>query len=192
MGFRSGIIYVKKIPFAEGCRVLCYSEGRELKERAINMLSEKRFLEALSRLQRSVAKGSILHPEKVAQRLGRLKERHSAARLYEITLEVTGKPVYHQIAQRTKAHLFISVLAYRLLISIEHALHSHGDHRRWSTLREQLATHQRNTVIFTDAENKIHHLRVSGTPEKEHREIYRLLGVKDPLKRRHHLVGSRL
>jgi len=244
-------VYVKEIPFAEGCRVLCYSEGRELKERAINMLSEKRFLEALSQLQRSVAKGSILHPEKVAQRLGRLKERHSAARLYEITLEVTGKkvtgvkankkpaekddlngcyvietshqnmtakeiweaymtltqvegafralktdlgvrPVYHQIAQRTKAHLFISVLAYHLLISIEHALRSHGDHRRWSTLREQLATHQRNTVIFTDAENKIHHLRVSGTPEKEHREIYRLLGVKDPLKRRHHLAGSRL
>lgn len=245
-------IYVKKIPFDGGCRVLCYSEGRELKERAINALQEKRFLEALGRLQKSVAKGSILHPEKVAQRLGRLKERHpAAARLYEITMEVAEKkvtslkavkkpaeqddlngcyvietshqnltakeiwesymtltkvegafrslktdlgvrPVYHQIAERTKAHLFISVLAYHLLISIEHALRSHGDHRRWSTLREQLSTHQRNTVIFTDADNKIHHLRVSGTPEKEHREIYRLLGVKDPLKRRHHLAGSRL
>jgi len=245
-------IYVKKIPFDGGCRVLCYSEGRELKERAINTLCEKRFLEAFSRLQRSVAKGSVLLPEKVAQRLGRLKERHpAAARLYEITMEVADKkvtgvkavkkpaekddlngcyvietshqnmtakeiweaymtltqvegafralktdlgvrPVYHQIAERTKAHLFISVLAYHLLISIEHALRSHGDHRRWSTLREQLATHQRNTVIFTDADNKIHHLRVSGTPEKEHREIYRLLGVKDPLKRRHHLAGSRL
>jgi hypothetical protein len=73
-------------------------------------------------------------------------------------------------------------LAYHLLISIEYTLRSHGDHRRWSTIREQLATHQRNTVIFTDADNKIHHLRVSGTPEKEHREIYRLLGVKDPSK----------
>jgi len=79
-----------------------------------------------------------------------------------------------------------------LLVSIEHALRSHNDHRRWSTLREQLSTHQRNTVIFTDADNKIHHLRVSGMPEKEHLEIYRLLGVKDPLKRRHHLAGSRL
>ncbi|MEW6424537.1 MAG: hypothetical protein AB1523_07280 [Bacillota bacterium] len=44
------------------------------------------------------------------------------------------RPVYHQIAERTKAHLFISVLAYHLLISIEHALRSHGDHRRWSTI----------------------------------------------------------
>lgn len=245
-------VYVKKVPFDGGCRVLCYSEGRELKERAINALQEKRFLEALGRLQKSVAKGSILRPEKVAQRLGRLKERHlSVARFYEITMEVAEKkvtglkavkkpaeqddlngcyvietshqnmtakeiwesymtltkvegafralktdlgvrPVYHQIAERTKAHLFISVLAYHLLISIEHALRSHGDHRRWSTIREQLSTHQRSTVIFTDADNKIHHLRVSGTPEKEHREIYRLLGVKDPLKRRHHLAGSRL
>jgi hypothetical protein len=29
-------------------------------------------------------------------------------------------------------------------------------------------------------------------PEKEHREIYRLLGVKNPLKRTHRLAGSRL
>lgn len=245
-------VYVKKISFDGGCRVLCYSEGRELKERAINTLQEKRFLDAFGRLQKSIARGSILLPEKVAQRLGRLKERHpTAARLYEITVEAADKkvtalkavkkpaeqedlngcyvietshqnmtakeiweaymkltqvegafrslktdlgvrPVYHQIAGRTKAHLFISVLAYHLLISIEHALRCQGDHRLWSTLRAQLATHQRNTVIFTDADNKIHHLRVSGTPEKEHREIYRLLGVKDPLKRRHHLAGSRL
>ena len=30
------------------------------------------------------------------------------------------RPVYHQIAGRTKGHLFISVLAYHLLINIEH------------------------------------------------------------------------
>jgi hypothetical protein len=29
-------------------------------------------------------------------------------------------------------------------------------------------------------------------PEKEHQKIYRLLGVKNPLKRTHHLAGSRL
>jgi hypothetical protein len=46
--------------------------------------------------------------------------------------------------------------------------------------------------MFTDADNKIHHIRVSGMPEKEYREIYRLLGVKNPLKRTHRLAGSRL
>ena len=102
------------------------------------------------------------------------------------------RPVYHQIARRTRSHLFVSVLAYHLLIGIEHSLRSSGDHRSWSTIREQLSTHQRSTVMFTDADNKIHHVRVSGMPEKEHQEIYRLLGVKNPLKRTHRLMGSRL
>lgn len=249
-------VYVKKVQYDEGCRVLCYSEGREQKEQAINDLQEKRFLEAFIRLQKSVAKGSILLTKKVAERVGRLKERHpAAARHYEIIMEVDDKqnkverltafkkqpheapvslngcyvietshkelsakeiweyymtltqvegafraiktdlgmrPVYHQIAERTKSHLFVSVLAYHLLISIEHSLRSCGDSRRWSTIRTQLSTHQRNTVILTDVDNKIHHIRVSGMPEKEHLEIYRLLRVKDPLKRRHSLAGSRL
>ena len=249
-------VYIKKVPLDEGCRVLCYSEGREQKEQAINDLQEKRFLEAFTRLQKSVAKGSILLTKKVAERVGRLKERHpSAARHYEIIMEGDDKqnkvesltafkkqpheatvslngcyvietshkelsakeiweyymtltqvegafraiktdlgmrPVYHQIAERTKSHLFVSVLAYHLLISIEHSLRSCGDSRRWSTIRTQLSTHQRNTVILTDVDNKIHHIRVSGMPEKEHLEIYRLLRVKDPLKRRHSLAGSRL
>jgi len=249
-------VYVKKVPCAEGCRVLCYSEGREQKEQAINDLQEKRFLEAFTRLQKSVAKGSILLTKKVAERVGRLKERHPvAARHYEIIMEVDDsqnkvksltafkkqaheapaslngcyvietshkeltakeiweysmtltqvegafraiktdlgmRPAYHQAAGRTKSHLFVSVLAYHLLVSIEHNLRSCGDSRRWSTIRTQLSTHQRNTVILTDADNKIHHIRVSGMPEKEHLEIYRLLRVKDPLKRRHSLAGSRL
>jgi len=32
------------------------------------------------------------------------------------------RPVHHQIARRTEVHLFISVLAYHLLISIEYQL----------------------------------------------------------------------
>jgi len=249
-------VYVKKVPIEYGCRVLCYSEGREQKERAINGLQEKRFLDAFEALQNSVAKGNIRRVEKVAVRVGRLQERHPAAfarfdilattdetekkvqslaitkkpigeegitlngcyvietshndmtaieiwRNYMTLTEVESafrsmktdlgiRPVYHQIAQRTKSHLFVSVLAYHLLASIEHTLRLNGDHRRWSTIRDQLSTHQRNTVIFTDAHNNIHHVRVSGVLEKEHREIYRLLGVKDPLRRTHRLAGSRL
>ncbi len=253
---RTQAVYVKKIPLEEGCRVLCYSEGRQQKERAISALKERRFLDDLHRLQQSVAKGNIRQVDKVAVRAGRLEERHPAsARLYDIiantddsgkkvqSLTIVKKPVaeervtingcyvietshqdltateiwrcymtlthvegafrslktdlgvrpvYHQIARRTRSHLFVSVLAYHLLVGIEHSLRSSGDHRSWSTIREQLSTHQRSTVMFTDADNKIHHVRVSGMPEKEHQEIYHLLGVKNPLKRTHRLIGSRL
>lgn len=249
-------VYVKKLPLEEGCRVLCYSEGREQKERAIDALKERRFLDDLHRLEQSIAKGNIRQVAKVAERAGRLEERHpAAARLYDIIantddsgkkvqsltivkkpvaeerVSINGcyvietshgdltareiwrcymtlshvegafrslktdlgvRPVYHQLAQRTRSHLFVSVLAYHLLVGIEHSLRSSGDHRSWSTIREQLSTHQRNTVMFTDVDDKIHHVRVSGMPEKEHQEIYRLLGVKNPLKRTHRLMGSRL
>lgn len=102
------------------------------------------------------------------------------------------RPIYHQNQERTKGHLFISVLAYHLLINIERRLREKQDHRKWSTIKTQLSTHRRNTIIFTDSNNEINHLRVSGIPESKHKEIYKLLDVKDPTKRIHKLGGIRL
>ncbi|MDO9534101.1 MAG: hypothetical protein Q7J85_01935 [Bacillota bacterium] len=67
-----------------------------------------------------------------------------------------------------------------------------GDHRRWSTIRKVLSTHDRTTVILTDDQDKIHHIRVSGTPEKEHQEIYEKLEVPMLLKRHYSYVATRL
>ncbi|MDC3418764.1 transposase, partial [Aquibacillus sp. 3ASR75-54] len=102
------------------------------------------------------------------------------------------RPVYHQLADRTKGHLFIGVLAYHLLISIEHQLRIKEDHREWSTIKEKLSTHQRSTVLLTGEDDQIHHIRVSGTPETGHKDLYKKLGVKDPLKREYRIVGKRL
>ena len=74
---------------------------------------------------------------------------------------------------------------------IEYTLKSQGDHREWRTLRAILSTHQRNTVMLTDAEDIIYHIRVSGSPETEHAEIYNRLSVKNPLKRIKSKVGKR-
>lgn len=102
------------------------------------------------------------------------------------------RPVYHQSADRTKGHLFIGVLAYHLLISIEYQLRLSGDHRHWSTVKEELSTHQRSTVMMTGEDGQIHHIRVSGTPEKIHKDTYKKLGVKDPLKNKYRIVAKRL
>jgi transposase len=250
-------VYIKKLPWENGCRVLCLSKGREQKERAINELKEERFLTDLGRLCSSVSKGNVKLIEKVGERIGRLKERYpSVSQYYEIHLDLDDKqkkvntvrfnkkeksshkksslagcyvietshqdlsaseiwrlystltkvedafrclktdlgvrPVYHQLNNRTEAHLFISVLAYHLLICIEQKLSDHGDNRRWATIRKELSTHQRSTVIMTDEDDKIHHIRVSGMPEKSHKEIYHILGVKNSLKRHHRIVASRL
>lgn len=249
-------IYVKKVFESDDCRVLVLSEGRAHKETAMDTLKEERFIQDLTRLQSSVSKGRILIPAKVAERIGRLKERYpSIARYYNVDLQLnaatqhvttvswskkparseratlTGcyvietshlnleapeiwelyttltnveaafrdlktdlglRPIYHHLAERTKAHLFISVLAYHLLNSIEQTLRQKDDHRRWSTIREQLGTHQRITVNLTDAGKRIHLCRVSSMPELIHQEIYQLLVIKDPLKRLNHIAGSRL
>jgi transposase len=252
----SEAVYAKKIPWEDGCRILCVSEGRVAKETAMDTLKEARFIHDLTRLQTSVAKGNVILEMKVGERVGRLKERYpSIAGHYEIAFELnvdskkvtavtwtkkstrserstlTGcyvietshkelsaeevwrlyttlaqveyafrslktdlgvRPVYHQLAERTRGHLFISVLAYHLLICIEHQLREKKDHRKWATLRNQLSTHQRSTVIITDEHDQIHHVRVSGRPESIHQEIYKLLDVKDTLKKKHQQISSKV
>jgi transposase len=241
--------------------LLCYSEGRMEKERGIDSLKEKRWLEDLERLNKSIAKGNLKASDKVHRRIGRLLERYpSVASQYSIEAILEAKPestdaspkrkreveqrvesltwkrlperqaretrqgcyvirtthinmeperiwrlymaltrvesafralksdlgfrpIRHHGDQRTKGHLFVSVLAYHLLISIERSLLNKGDHRSWTTLQEQLQTHQRSTVNLRGKGNLLYQIRVSATPEPLHREIYRLLEIQDPLPR---------
>jgi transposase len=110
----------------------------------------------------------------------------------DLKSELGLRPVYHQKAHRTESHLFIGVLAYHILNSIEYVLKTNGDTREWKTIKEILATHQRSTIILRGDDNKIYHIRVSGTPEPCHNEIYRTLKIKDHLKRKKTCTFSRL
>lgn len=69
-------VYIKKIENDElTCRVLCLSEGRERKERAIDTKKEERFLADIEKLQASIEKGNIKNVSKISERVGRLKEK---------------------------------------------------------------------------------------------------------------------
>ncbi len=118
-----------------------------------------------------------------------LKAYHSLSRVEaafsSLKTDLGLRPVYHHKEDRCRAHLFISVLAYHLLNTIELALRSKGDTRKWSTIREELSTHTRTTVIMADSEGAIHHIRLSSTPEVSHQEIYDALGIKDRLGKIH-------
>lgn len=97
------------------------------------------------------------------------------------------RPNFHQKENRADAHMFISVLAYHILHSIEYKLRQHADHRTWATVREVLSTHQSLTIEYDVKEHDElhrHHLRLCSNPEPEHTEIYQRLGLKDvPLPR---------
>ena len=92
------------------------------------------------------------------------------------------RPNFHQIEARADAHLFISVLAYHLLHTIEYKLRQCGDHRCWASIREILSTHQRLSIEYNVKEHhqiQRRHLRLCSQPEPEHRQIYQRLNLKE-------------
>ena len=100
------------------------------------------------------------------------------------------RPVHHHQADRTQGHLFISVLAYHLLICIENQLKDRDDSRKWESIKNALSSHCRTTIIMNNDQNQIHHIRVSGQKEAVHDDIYRKLNVKDPTKRIHRVLNK--
>jgi transposase len=112
----------------------------------------------------------------------------SAFRSMKSTLGM--RPVYHQTARRTEAHLFITVLAYHLLITIEKLLEAKGDHRIWKTIRSVLSTHIRSTVILRGKNGEIYHIRTSGVPEEAHQDIYDKLSVRNFLKNKQIVIQN--
>jgi len=87
------------------------------------------------------------------------------------------RPIYHHREDRCDSHIFITVLAYRLLHFIEHTLKKQSEMRSWPTIRRLLKTHAYTTIALPSIEGKILHLRIPGTPEWEQKRIYELLGI---------------
>ncbi len=105
-----------------------------------------------------------------------LSRVESAFRSMKETLGM--RPVYHQTADRSAAHLFITVLAYHLLATIENLMTQKGDNRVWGTVREVMSTLMRGTVSMSDDKASIYKIRLSGEPEDAHQTILDMLGVR--------------
>lgn len=77
--------------------ILCLSEGREEKDRAIRLKHENRLMVDLERLKMRVEKGRLKKTEKIHQAIGRLKERYPrVARYYRIEYEAEGRTLSWQ------------------------------------------------------------------------------------------------
>jgi len=102
------------------------------------------------------------------------------------------RPIHHQKDVRTEGHLFISVLAYHLLITIENTLRESGDHRSWSTIRETMSTMTRATITCADAEGSVHSIRITSSLESEHRKILDSMKVVNPFRKIRQKIQARL
>jgi transposase len=87
------------------------------------------------------------------------------------------RPIFHHKECRVEAHIFLCVLAYHLWIAIEKTLLDQGVHTSWATVREQLKTHQVNTIVLPTHGGMELRIRKATTPEPVHRELYQKLGV---------------
>ncbi len=87
------------------------------------------------------------------------------------------RPIFHHLQDRTQTHIFLCVLAYHLLAAIEKRFLDRDIHTSWSTLRQQLSTHQVVTVVLRTMDGKILKIRKATTPEPVHKEIYATLQI---------------
>jgi transposase len=84
--------------------VLCLSEGREAKDRAIRQMHEQRLLADLEALRRRIEKGQLKDTAKIHQGIGRLQERHPrVARYYRIAYDAAQKHLIWQEDTAKKA-----------------------------------------------------------------------------------------
>ena len=91
---RKTSVLVKRTVVGDEVHILCKSDGREAKDRAIRATHEQRLLADLRKLQARVATGKLKDPAKVHEAIGRLKERYPrVARYYAITSEAATAAV---------------------------------------------------------------------------------------------------
>jgi transposase len=236
-------VEVKLVRHESETHVLCVSEGRVQKDRAIRLKHEGRLLADLDRLRARIEEGRLKKPPKISEAIGRLKERYPrVARYYDLAYDAAAqalcasrneerharaeqldgcyllktsrsdlsaeeawriyalltraeaafrdmksplseRPIFHHKERRVEAHIFLCVLAFHLLIAIEHTLRSQGVHTSWASLRDCLGTHQICTIVLPTTAGATLRIRKASTPEPEHLEIYRLLGLPSEIMR---------
>ena len=217
--------------------VLCRSEQRIAKDRAIRTKHEGRLLVDIDKLSQRIANRKLVKPAKINQAIGRLKERYPrVARYYKLAYDPTAatlvadfdadkhakaerldgcyllktsrkdlsgdelwriyvlltraenafrdmksplaeRPIFHQLEQRVEAHIFLCVLAYHLLVSIEQTLLDQGIHTSWATVRDTLKTHQVCTIVLPTNTGSCLRIRKAAAPEPDVNEIYQRLAV---------------
>jgi transposase len=94
---KKSIVRVKSIEHDGELIVLCTSEQRVEKDRAIRQKQEGRFLADLERLQRRIENGRLKRTIAIGEAIGRLKERYPrVARYHTITYDPTTRMLSHE------------------------------------------------------------------------------------------------
>jgi len=90
-------VCIKRRQQGDEVYILCLSEGREEKDRAIRESHEQRLKKDLGKLQARIEKGQLQEEKKIHQAIGRLQERYPrVARYYRMDYQAEGKTLTWQ------------------------------------------------------------------------------------------------
>jgi len=90
---------------------------------------------------------------------------------------LSERPIFHHLERRVDTHIFLCVLAFHLLVSIEKTFLDRGVHTSWATIREMLSTHEICTIVLPTEDGSELRIRRDSVPEPQHKQIYDLLNV---------------
>jgi len=91
--------------------------------------------------------------------------------------ELGLRPIYHQTAERTEGHLFITVLAYQAVQVLRKQLKDRNKSCSWVRLREILSVQQRVTATFQQRGGNTLHIRKATVAEAKLKEIYGIFKI---------------
>jgi hypothetical protein len=92
-------------------------------ERAIMIMESVKY--------QSYTLGTVSAEKKV---IGNIMLTRVEAAFRDMKSPLCERSLFHQIKRRAQTHIFLCVLTYHLLVSIEHMLRQAGDHRAWETV----------------------------------------------------------
>ena len=99
--------------------------------------------------------------------------------------ELGLRPNNHQLDKRIDGHIFITVMAYHVVNSIQWLLHQKDIYMQWDTIRTFLSNQIRVITEMKNREGKRILVRNTSEPERFHRLISSALNIPGkPLKRR--------
>lgn len=93
--------------------------------------------------------------------------------------ELGIRPNFHQKDRRIRGHVFITILAYHVVNSIQRKLHAKDIYMRWDTIRKFLSSQVRGTTEMTTKDGSRIWIHNTSEPEAFHLMIARTLSIKE-------------
>lgn len=93
-----------------------------------------------------------------------------------LKLDLNLRPIFHQKDEHTKAHLFLTIVAYQIVGTIRNYLKQSKINLQWSNIVGVMNTQKIGTVTFSTKDKKTG-TRISSRPIEEALEIYKACKV---------------